>query len=916
MTLAFYMLLGIIPLFFAQQRFKATSALLSIAYLIPLLLMGLSIIPTLANAPVAWVPSMGIYFSFAFVGLSKLFLLLISGIGILIFAYALSYFYGYWDKLNRLIIFLQLFTISMIGLVGSQDLIILFLFWEMTTLTSYMLVKFDYDDPEARQAAFNGMFLTVLGGLAMLAGFIILNQIFDTWSLPTMIENVSHASAHPTMMAFAFVLILLGAITKSAQFPFQFWLTGAMKAPTPVSAFLHSATMVNAGVFMLAKVHPLFAENAYWYPSLLYIGLITCFVAGVSALLQKDLKAILACTTIYSLGLMLTLLASSDISILQALCAFIFIHALYKASLFMLAGILDKRHKTRDIDALRGAVRGHPALMIVTIVGCLSMAGVPPFFSFVLKNFIYDAKLASESFSWIITAIGLFSAGCISAVSFRFLFVLMSKNPHQIPYPKAMPMANYIPLALSISIVVATIVPNWIDRAYFVPATADILAQNVNAVNALLSWETMGWLSVSLIVVTLGIGVVLSIYHQIFQRVIYLTRFKKWTNSQFAFEHGLDGFLKFAKKLTIRTQERQLSSHLKVYFGVFVGLFILTMIFAPHHYLLPSISMMTAQISYAMLVTGIMITISLAIIIFSGQFLMIMFSFGVIGLSLSCIFLYYGALDVAMTQLLVEVLTVIIVVLAFKRTDMLKQLTACSEHKQLYNIIIAISCGLIVMFLLALIVYRPFDDFISQYFIEHSLPLAHGMNVVNIILDDFRSLDTFGEVIVVFGAAIAIWILFQAVQHNKTIFEFRYPNKKSLLSSVILSASVRIILQIMLVVSILLVLRGHNYPGGGFIGSLTAVAGVALYTLAYNLSSARFDQKAPILILIGMVLFTLSMTLPFVINAPIFTGMWTEIHLFDWTVKLGTPLLFVFGVYFVVLGSIAWLFAEIEDKQT
>ncbi len=921
MSFSAYLLISIIPLFFCHAKWRQTSAILSLLWLIPIFAASLGIWHFSTNHPFVWSHLLDIRLTFHIDGLSRLFLTLISGIGILIFCYAISYFYGQWEKLARLVFILQLFTVSMVGIVTSNNLIILFCFWEMTTLTSYLLVQFDYTDAQARQASFNGMFLSVFGALFMLVGLILLHLSFGTWDVSSMIQQISvnHGILNHPQMSWAFFLILLGAMTKSAQFPFHFWLTGAMKAPTPVSAFLHSATMVNAGVYLLARLHPIFDHNAFWYPSLVTVGLVTMSIAGILSLLYRDLKSILAYTTIFSLGVMFNLLSGSSSAVIEALVVFIFIHALYKAALFMMTGILDKQYQTRDIDALKGAGRHHIGIGIVAIVGCLTMAGMPPFFGFVSKSLIYEAKLAySDWLSVILTIISVLSSIAIAIASFKILLTLWKKpDPHaniKPAYPNKMRNAFWLPLLLALAILISSFIPSSIGAMWIKPATLSILPSHHEIGIQAFSWASLGmaeWICFGIIFGGLLGYWAFKWIKRFFQKI----HFVQWINTQWGFEKGFDQFLLLSKKITNGSQEHSITTHVQTLFITVIILMGLTLI-PGYHSIWPKADALFAQWSWLDIGFSSMIVISLIALIFSREFLMMMISFGIIGLALTGIFLYHGTMDVAMTQLLVEVLTVIIAVIAFMRTDFSKQLALrLPASQQLFKAIIAGAIGLIVMVLLTLVVYRPFDPTLKNFFLQNSLPLGHGRNVVNVILVDFRSLDTFGEVIVVFGAAVGIWTLFKAVKYRNVSLNYRYRFQKSMLKSIILATSVRIIIQIMMIVSLLLLLRGHDHPGGGFIGALTAISAIAVYTLAYRINSSALVRLLPAVISVGLLCLLLGLVLGPLVGKPLLTGQWLETRFLGLNIKIGSFLLFDVGVYLVILGAIAWLIAEIEGIQ-
>lgn len=721
--------------------------LLTIAYWFIPFLSASNFLPNFNSKSFVWSKSLGIMLQFHWDGLTDLFILLISGIGILIFYYA--YYYSKPDQRPKLLCLLQLFAVSMFGLVLADDLILLFVFWELTSICSFFLIQFNTYEPKANSAAVTGLLITVMGSLIMLVGFIMLGSDLHSFQLSHLIEQ----SVLPAHAELVFAFIMMGILTKSAQFPFYFWLPGAMKAPTPVSAYLHSATMVNAGIYLLARLHPLFSQMDIWYPSLAFFGLMTMTVSALLSLFQSDLKALLAYTTTFALGAMVYLLASTAYSAIEAFCIFLLFHGLYKAGAFMLVGNIDKSFGTRDLLKLGGALRHHQAQQIGFFILFGAMAGLPPFFGFSVKEMIYEAKLAKESISWLVMGLSIVSSMIIAASSLHAVWVLLK------PVPEIHPKNNLTRQAWSSVTILATMIVFLSGLDLFVKQLVQ------SGIQSILPTQDMRYLTINtpmsylLSMATVAGGLILSF---VFLYTAFIAA--HWPNQispKHVFEFLFKRILSAGKKITISTQGASEQSHLLIIIATLATLFWLA--FA---YFYNSMAIWSFNGDVGDIALFFILSISALSLLFTHNKLYNLVSLSVIGLAVACFFMLQGAIDVAITQLLIEILTIVILLLVFAS---IRQATALQKTTHgLLNYFVALAFGSAVS--VSLLAYKalPWNRFLQDYYDQHSFQTALGKNIVNVILVDFRAFDTLGEVLVVLATAVAITLLNRRKTHVDT----------------------------------------------------------------------------------------------------------------------------------------------------
>ncbi|WP_197094615.1 hydrogen gas-evolving membrane-bound hydrogenase subunit E [Microvirga massiliensis] len=693
----------------------------------------------------AWIPSLGVAASFRADGLSLLFALLISGIGAAVFLYASSYLRGY-ERLARFYVVLTLFMGSMLGAVLADDLVLLVVFWELTSLTSFLLIGFSPEQAESRRAAQQGFLVTFAGGLAMLAGVILLGHAAGTFSISQILARGDVIAAHP-LASVIIVLIAAGAFAKSAQAPLHSWLANAMVAPTPVSAFLHSATMVKLGVYLLARLSPVFEGHGLWVPLLMTFGAATMLVGAVLALRETDLKRVLAYSTIVSLGTMVLMIGIPGDLSAMAVVTFLTVHALYRACLFLVAGIIDHETGTRDSSALGGLRHSMPVTAAAALLGGLSMAGLPPFIGFAAKELVYETSLGASA-SWLVVGVALLAnvvmvvvAGIVTVRCFLGGAAPTPKAPHD---PGAAMLAG--PVALALLGLTFGIAPWLASGSLVVPAASAIAGHPIEYRLSL--WHGFTPM-IALSVLTLVLGVLM---------------FRRWDGMRAAlagvvqidlwgpdrlYDRGMDALQRLARWQTGVIQ----SGSLRTYAGHTLTVTALAgaaMLFLRDGWALPSFSGSLAPD----LVLVVLLAASALAVTGARNFVSGIVAAGMVGFAIALVFLFNGAPDLAFTQFSVEALAIVILLAIVGRLPF-RERDYRSRDERLRDAAIAIGTGLVATLVLLSVLAQPFDERLSDFFRQASVPQAHGRNLVNVIIVDFRALDTLGEITVLGLAAIA-----------------------------------------------------------------------------------------------------------------------------------------------------------------
>ena len=695
-------------------------------------------VPTVAT--LSWVPGLDLTFSFRIDGLATLMTLVVAGIGAVVFVYAADYLAPDAPDARRLAATMLAFAVSMLGLVWADSVWTLFVFWELTSVTSFLLVGHHRDDPDAQRAARRALILTASGGLALLAGLVVLVDDVGSASL-TGLEPISGTSA-----SVAAVLITVAAATKSAQVPFHMWLPGAMAAPTPVSAYLHSATMVKAGVLLMALVAPALSDNAAWTDLGLTVGLVSMFWGAVGALRQLDAKLILAWGTISQLGLMIALLSLGTPKATFAAVSLLAAHAVFKAALFMIVGEIDVRTGTRDVTQTLGLRRSMPVAFWVAVVSGASMAGVPLMLGFPAKEAAIEAVLGLNGSERLLVASAVILGSALTvAYSVRLLIGLFGGGPEPLEVGPRRPAMTVATTTLAMASVAGYVL---IGRAnaVVVPAAVDIDAQA--EVYELLRWPgftTALATSLAVLAVGTGIGVVTA-------RRIGAAPAPHAVGADLV-DEGLDRTVSIARLVVGRIQHGSLP--------VYVATMAATVALAA----IPFLSAIDRDTLYGWdspvePVLGVLVVATAAGAAVVRSRLGAALGLGAVGIGVTGLFLAHGDPDLALTQLLVE--TVVVVGFVLGLGHLTRRFPTVGAPWRGVRLLVAALVGIAVAAGLASSGSAPNGEPPVDELARLSVDEGGGKNVVNVILTDIRALDTLGEVIVLATVAIGILALADA----------------------------------------------------------------------------------------------------------------------------------------------------------
>ncbi len=698
----------------------------------------------------AWAPALGVTLSFYLDGLSLLFALLISGIGTLIVIYSGAYLSGH-PNLGRFYAYLLAFMASMLGLVLAGNLIAVFIFWELTSLSSYLLIGFEHEREAARKAALQALLVTGIGGLALMAGLVLMALAGNSWELAEMLDRRLNLAGHPFYLAIV-ILIFAGAFTKSAQTPFHFWLPSAMEGPTPVSAFLHSATMVKGGVYLVLRLTPILGGTAAWQTTLMLVGAVTMILGAWLSLLQTDLKRLLAYSTVNGLGTLMFLTGIGTRTAIIGAVVFLVAHALYKASLFLNAGVVDHETGTRDVRRLGGLYRHLPLIGSAAVLAGLSMAGLAPFWGFIGKELIYEATWQSvgQTSGLLTTAAVAANALLIAATGVLvikpFFGPVRTVPDGHHPVGPALWLGPLLPAVLGL---LCGLLPGWPAQVFITPAVAAVLAQPQDIHLAL--WH--GFTPM------LGLtGLTLLLAFGVYRRHAGIrdgsARFALGACGPAAgYEISLNGMMKLAKWQTRFLQSGYLHNYILTLIIATIALVGYTLLRgAPFQLTLPAMDVKLYEgVLAALMLSAAVVTVR------AQSRLSAIVAMGVVGYGLALLFIDFGAPDLAMTQFIIETMTVILFVFVIYRLPAYKIISTPRQFAR--NGVVAVAAGVLMTTLVLVALGVREGSLLSEFFEANSFIKAHGRNIVNVIIVDFRAMDTLGEITVLTLAGAGVYTL-------------------------------------------------------------------------------------------------------------------------------------------------------------
>jgi multicomponent Na+:H+ antiporter subunit A len=699
----------------------------------------------------AWIPSLGVNFSWYLDGLSLTFALLISGIGALIVLYSGGYLKGH-EHQGRFFSFILMFMGAMQGLVVSDSFLMLFVFWELTSITSFLLIGFDHSREASRRAALQALVVTGLGGLSLLAGLLVIWGVTGHSELSALLASGDAMRASPFYL-LALVLVLGGAFTKSAQFPFHFWLPNAMEAPTPVSAYLHSATMVKAGVYLLMRLNPTLGDTVWWETILPLFGGTTLLVGALLAIRQTDLKLMLAYTTVASLGLLVMLTGLGSDKAVEAAALYLVAHSMFKGALFMVAGLIDHESGTRNVTKLGGLRSAMPITFAAALLAALSMGGLPPFFGFLAKEEVYAALGFSGLWAALFTLVAMAGNALMFAIGFAVALKPFIGAPRETPkHAHEGPVLLWIgPLTLAVAGLLTAVLSALSHRYFSSPMASAIAGAPIEVYISVIPHVGMALL-LSALTVLAGVAIYrrLDDAREAVGRALVAIG---WGPDR-GFDQAMRGLVRFSSAVTAIIQNGRLDIYMTVTF-----VFIAIAVWAPMIMFgeLPSMPVLPSLAFYEWTIFAIA-AIGLATVVSAQDRLTAIVSLGIQGFAVALLFLLYGAPDLVFTQFMVETLSVVILALVMTRLRLHTR-----DHRptgeKVVDVTIAGVCGAGFGLLLLKTTQMPFDGTLSEFFNSYSYTIAHGRNIVNVILVDFRGLDTLGEIAVVMIAGLAILAL-------------------------------------------------------------------------------------------------------------------------------------------------------------
>ncbi|URI09191.1 monovalent cation/H+ antiporter subunit A [Aquincola tertiaricarbonis] len=809
----------------------------------------------------AWIPSLGVDIVLRMDGFAWMFAVLVMGVGTLVVLYA-RYYMNPADPVPRFFSFLLGFMGSMMGVVLSGNLVQLVLFWELTSLFSFLLIGYWHHRSDARRGARMALTVTGAGGLALLAGVLMLGQMADSYELDVVLASGDAIRAHPLYLPML-VLVLLGALTKSAQVPFQFWLPHAMAAPTPVSAYLHSATMVKAGVFLLARLWPALANTEAWFWIVGGAGAATLLFGAYAAMFQRDLKGLLAYSTISHLGLITLLLGLNSPLAAVAAVFHIMNHATFKASLFMAAGIIDHETGTRDIGRLNGLFKAMPITATLAMVASAAMAGVPLLNGFLSKEMFFAETVYISSLPWVETGLPVVAtlAGVFSvAYSLRFSYDIffgpltpdLPREPHEPPHWMRVPVE-----LLVLACVVVGMFPAWSVGGFLATAARPVVGGTLPDYSLAVWHGFNAPMMMSLVALAGGTALYFVLKRQFERGRLDRTPMTGGLHGKEVFERAVTQLSWFARWASRAFGTRRLQPQMRwLFFAAMLAAFLALQPFGLSRGERPLVE--PAATFVLMWVVGCACAVGAAWQAKYHRLVALILAAGA-GLVTCLTFVWFSAPDLALTQLSVEIVTTVLLLLGLRwlpqrlmPEDLGQVRRRGPGWRRTRDLLLAVVAGSGMAALAYAMMTRPFPQSISPYFLERSLPQGGGSNVVNVLLVDFRGFDTLGEITVLGAVALTVYALLRRFRPAPESVELP-PQQRHLptepLSTDLLPPPTaaqaaasplafgymlvpkvlsRLLLPVALVFAVHLFMRGHNQPGGGFVAGLVVASALVL----------------------------------------------------------------------------------------
>jgi multicomponent K+:H+ antiporter subunit A len=859
---------------------------------------------------VTWVPALGLSFSFMLDGLSLFFALIILGIGLLIILYA-RYYLSPRDDAGRFYAYLLLFQGAMLGIVTSDNVLLLVVFWELTSLSSFLLIGFWHHLPEGRQGARMALVVTGAGGLALIGGMILLGQAAGSFELSAILKNGEAVRASPLYRPIL-LLVLAGAFTKSAQFPFHFWLPHAMAAPTPVSAYLHSATMVKAGVFLMARLWPVLAGTPEWTGIVSGAGLATMLVAAWIALFKTDLKAILAFSTVSHLGLM-TMLLGFGTPYAAVACVFhILNHALFKAALFMSAGIVDHETGTRDIDRLGGLIRLMPISGALSLLASAAMAGLPLTNGFLSKEMMLEASLGGwpGSLDWAVPLLATLGALLSVAYSVRLgagVFLGRPRYPSE-AHPHDPPPGMWLPIAVLVGPAIAIGLIPGLAQPLVMQTAAAVLGPAPLPDLHFAIWHGMTPAFGLSLAAMAGGALAWWGWGRLQAVRLSLPR----PDAKHIFDRSVAAGVRLSRQASDAIHNGSLSRILFVVLVASASLASAGWLSTSHspgarETLDPGLP---ALIGFVILMAACLLTVA-----YHRSRMTALAMTGVAGLIVSVAFLQFSAPDLALTQISVEVVAAILLLLAL---NVLPKTTPAETRpaRVVRDGVLAILCGIGIGGLAYAVMTRDADT-IASFHIANAKPGGGGTNIVNVTLVDFRGFDTFGEIIVLCIAALVIYALLDTALRGaaaRRLDAMRPMLEAGDAHPLLFAVATRLLMPLALTVGLFIVMRGHNEPGGGFFAGHVIANDYLMQYMAsgYDFAVSRRRVLAHTLLGSGVLIAGLTGLAAVLLGRPFLTSTYGYV---TWpivgTFELASAMAFDLGVFLTVIGTVMLSLAQI-----